>query len=305
MPLSNIVVIVSYYNFSRSRVRKQALQHCLNSLPGDAEVILVAMGERPEIFRKIKLVEVSEGGVLWQRERFWNIALENTGSHNEVVVWIDADVVFADDAWVERLEKQLTQSAIVHLFSSVTDVQYFGGRLASTDRVRQSIVKIGQLPGEVAFDQYFSKSGISLSLGCSPGFAWATNVELIKALGFPDFLILGSGDKAFLAAALGYQREYAEALQLNPCLKNRYLAWAKTVYERIEGRIGYIENNILHIAQGVYEHRRYGDRYSIIGSSDFSLPRFLKINTQGAWVWSDEGKQYADRIKVYFEGRDD
>ena len=305
MPRGNVAIIVSYYNFSGSGVRKQALQHCLRSLPEDAEVVLVAMGEKTEICRKVKLVEISEGSILWQRERFWNIALENIGSHNEIVVWIDADVVFPDNAWVERLEKQLTQSAMVHLFSSIADVQCFGNGFTSTKTVRQSIVKMGQRPGELACDQYFSRSGISLSLGYSPGFAWAAYAELITDICFPDFLILGSGDKAFLAAALGYQREYANALQLNPWLKKRYLTWAKTVHERIKGRIGYIKNDILHIAQGAYEHRRYCDRYSIIASSDFSLPRFLEINTQGAWVWSDEGNQYAERIQAYFEGRDD
>jgi len=305
MPRNTVVVIVSYFNFSRSRVRKQALQHCLHSLPEDVEVILVAMGERPEICRKVKLVEISNAGVLWQRERFWNIALENIGSHNETVVWIDADIVFPDDTWVEKLEEQLTQSAMVHLFSSVTDMQYFDSGLTSTKIVRQSIVKMGQMPEEMPFALYFCMSGISLSLGYNPGFAWATNAELINALRFPDFLILGSGDKAFLAAALGYQREYANALQLNSWLKNRYLVWAKPVYERIRGRIGYIENNIMHIAQGEYDHRRYDDRYTIIASSDFLLPKFLEINKQGAWVWSDKGNYYSECIQTYFEGRDD
>ena len=264
MSRDNVVIIVSYYNFSGSIARKQALQHCLNSLPRDADAILFGMVE-----------------------------------------WIDADVIFKDNAWIEKLEGQLALSAMVHLFSSVVDVQCCGDKFSSTATIRQSIVKMGQLPEELAFDQYFSKSGISLSLGYSPGFAWAANAELITSLGFPDFLILGSGDKAFLAAALGYQKEYADALRLNSWLRKHYLTWAKTVYEKIGGQVGYIENDILHIAQGVYERRRYNDRYGIIASPDFSLPRFLEINTQGAWVWAGEDNQYAGRIKAYFEGRDD
>ena len=61
MSRDNVVIIVSYYNFSGSIARKQALQHCLNSLPRDAEVILVTMGETPEVCRKVKLLEISEG----------------------------------------------------------------------------------------------------------------------------------------------------------------------------------------------------------------------------------------------------
>ncbi len=305
MSRRSVVVIVSYYNFSGSRTRKLALQHCLDSLPGDVDVILVAMGEKPNIRAKVKSVDISQGGVLWQRERFWNVALERIEPHNEIVVWIDADIVFPDDLWVGRLEEQLTQSAMVHLFSVVTDVQCVGDRLARTKLVRQSIVKLGEQAGDGAFEPYFSKSGISLSLGYNPGFAWATSASVITFLGFPDFLILGSGDKAFLAAALGYQREYAAALQLNPWLTNRYLVWAKTVHERVEGRVGYIDNHILHIVQGAYERRHYGDRYRLIASSAFALPTILEINEQGAWDWCHEGNQYAKRIEAYFGGRDD
>ena len=296
---------MSYYNFSGSRERKRALQLCLNSLPTDAEVILVATGKRPEIHRKVKLVEITEASVLWQRERFWNIALKHINSHNKIVAWIDADVVFLGETWVERLEKQLTQSAMVHLFSSVIDAQCVDEGFALTGVVRQSIVKMGQIPGKLPFDQYFSKSGISISLGYNPGFGWATSAELITTLDFPDFLILGSGDKAFLAAALGYYRRYTEALKLNPWLKKQYLAWAKTVYKKIEGRVGYIENEIIHIAQGVYERRQYGNRYNIIASSNFSISKLLKINTQGAWIWSDKSNHYAKHIQTYFEGRND
>lgn len=305
MSRRHLSILVPYYNFSSSRAREVALGETLQALPVDAEVILVAMGKRPDVCPRVKLLEITEAAVLWQRERFWNIALEHIGSGDGTVVWIDSDIVFSDETWVDQLEEELARSELVHLFGSVADIQHCDNRALATGRIRQSVVKVSQLSGTVAWDDYFSRSGVSLSLGCSPGFAWASRADLIKEVQFPDFLILGSGDKAFLAAAMGYQKEYAAALNLNQSLRKLYLAWAGTVYARVQGRVGYIENSIQHVAQGVYERRRYSDRYSIIGSSKFSIHDVLKIGAQGAWLWRDEHSPYAHGIQAYFEGRDD
>lgn len=301
-----IIIIMAYYNFSASTARARALECCIKSLPAGLDIMIVAMGPIPDVSRKnTTIFKVRRGSVLWQRERFWNLALDKIEKHYGIVAWLDADVVFKDENWVDCLECQLQESRLVHLYSNVKDVRLADTGFQETGVSRESVVSWLHHSNPIEVRNYFSLSGVSLSLGCSPGFAWATKADLIVRNKFPEFLILGSGDKAFLAASLGYHREYVDALRLNPNMKDLYLNWADDVFADIQGKAGLIQYEMHHIIQGEYGNRRYHDRYQILADPLFRISDYIHNDEQEGLVWRDEANPYALAVQEYFKERND
>ncbi|MDD5070940.1 MAG: hypothetical protein PHV17_09455, partial [Candidatus Omnitrophica bacterium] len=48
------------------------------------------------------LVQVKGKSVLWQKERLLNLALKSLPSECTKIVWIDADIIFDDNSWLEK-----------------------------------------------------------------------------------------------------------------------------------------------------------------------------------------------------------
>ncbi len=132
-----------------------------------------------------------------------------------------------------------------------------------------------------------------------------TKVTTIREIGFPDFMILGGGDKIFLASAVGYHSILFKTLSLSQGLYNLYHSWGDKVFNSINGRVSCLENRIYHIVQGDYENRCYAGRHKLIENDSFTIADYLKINEYGAWQWHDENNEYAIKIRRYFDERGD
>jgi hypothetical protein len=307
MTNKNLTIIIAHFDFSNSKIRNEGLKKCIASINEKVPIVLIRyvdFKKRTNFKRSnITCVDVSEAGVLWQRERFWNMALNYISEGCENVAWIDSDICFTDDEWIEKLTIELTSKNLVHLFDHVVDKDLNLTNDDENEFSRKSILSV--LNGcSNQMSDYFGKSGISLNWGCSPGFAWATKTKIIKKCLFPDFLILGSGDKALLSAAMGLHETYVKALKLNSYMTDKYLTWAELFFIEIKGEIGYLENTINHIAQGEYEKRQYSDRYSIIIDESFEFDKFLKKSMSGSWIWKSNNV-FKDKIYEYFQLRED
>lgn len=300
------VLILSYFDFSDSNPRKIALQKALDYLDQYVDVILVCYGlDTTGIFKSshVKIINVPSASMVWQKERFYNIALSHLNKNHKYVAWADADLLFTNQGWKEQLKEKLETYRLVQLFNRVEDVRFSNGHLSSTGLIRKSVVE--SFDRDITVDDYFCKSGISLRIGCSPGFAWGAKADTIKKIGFPDFLLLGSGDKVFLASAMGYHASYFKALGLINNLSYLSHHWGDQAFCAIEAQVSYLENTIYHVVQGDYKKRRYSNRYQLIQDDKFMLSDYLTINEHGAWQWRNENNEYAIRIRDYFYERGD
>src|SRR5262249_22318280 len=68
--------------------------------PGDADIVL----------------RVSDGDVLWQKERLLNLGVNALPSSCEAVAWLDCDIIFDGTSWVEETLRALERLELVHLF---------------------------------------------------------------------------------------------------------------------------------------------------------------------------------------------
>ena len=62
------------------------------------------------------LVQVHSPSILWQKERLLNVALKSLPTVCDKVAWLDCDILFENDDWVERASRALDEFALVHLF---------------------------------------------------------------------------------------------------------------------------------------------------------------------------------------------
>ena len=306
----DIVLILACFNFSNSRERQVALVKTLHHLNGCVDIVLVGWGlDWHNIPRSpnLKTIDIPSASIIWQKERFFNLALLHRREHHKYIVWADADILFIEQGWQDRLKAKLESDRLVQLFNRVEDVKLDftldPGHIASTGLIRQSVIET--LSCDITPQDYFSQRGISLKIGCNPGLAWGAKIETIAKVGFPDFMILGSGDKVLLASAMGYHETFFQTLSLNARFARQYHAWGNRFFQEIKGRVSYLDNKIYHIIQGNYQNRRYRDRYQLIQDDRFAIDDYLTINEYGAWQWCDDGNEYAIAIAKYFQDRGD
>nr|VFK61295.1 MAG: hypothetical protein BECKTUN1418F_GA0071002_12521 [Candidatus Kentron sp. TUN]VFK70272.1 MAG: hypothetical protein BECKTUN1418E_GA0071001_12531 [Candidatus Kentron sp. TUN] len=282
----------------------------LERLRQQVDIILVCHGlplEGLPPADNMRVIDIPSAATVWQKERFYNTALsylarEHARNYN-YVIWADADILFSGSDWPARFRDSLQTCRLVQLFDRVEDVRIGQNGFEPTGLVRKSMIDSWE--SDIGPDEYFSTKGISLRAGCSPGFAWGARTSTIEAIGFPDFMILGGGDKLLLASGMGYADTFIQALPLNRSLSALGSRWGERVFRTIEGRVDRIENTIYHIVQGDYGDRRYAKRHHLIRDDRFIIGEYLEFNRHGAWEWYEPNNPYAHAIGGYFRERKD
>jgi hypothetical protein len=300
------VAILAYFNFSQKKNRDIALRETLRHLSQQVDIILVCYGLQTDSIlpaNNIHIVNIQSASIVWQKERFYSIALSHLNHNHKYVVWVDADLLFTQPDWQAQLKEKLERYRLVQLFNRVEDVKLENSDFSSTGLIRKSVVE--SWGSDITIEDYFNKSGISLQIGCNPGFGWAAKVDTIREIDFADFMIMGSGDKILLASAMGCHAVFIKTLSLNQSLYNLSLHWGEKVFQAIEGQVSYLENTIYHVVQGDYNNRNYSKRYQLINDDRFVVNEYLKINEYGAWQWINANNEYARIIENYFHERKD
>src|SRR5262249_16991974 len=72
--------------------------------------------------------------VLWQKERLINYALSRLPPDCTAFTWLDCDVLFGEDRWVERLAELLPSHDVVQLFEKVIHLPPGQTRYRGEDR---------------------------------------------------------------------------------------------------------------------------------------------------------------------------
>src|SRR5262249_51369750 len=134
------------------------------------------------------LVQLQGGDVLWQKERLLNLALGKLPETCDKIAWLDCDLIFEREDWVEAARRALDRFPLVHLFEERHDpprdlpVDQIRGWNAPAPRV--SIVHRVTVDGEAPDDLYRRDPAV---LGrWTNGLAWASRREVLAAHGFYD-----------------------------------------------------------------------------------------------------------------------
>lgn len=306
----------NFHNF-RKVTQAQKLKLCVveliydNSTPDlhnliDGEIVLHVHASRSR-------------GVVWQKERLLNIALQNLPIECDKVCWLDGDIIFERDDWVAQTELALSNYHIVQPFSVVCMLpQKWQQDSQETQKILSSSAHRFRASSAFASyyftnkDQDFTETfptiekyqNIKLllqSIGGVPGLCWAARREIFSDSGFYDYNVVGGGDSV-IHAAIHSVYSYTQ-VPFSP-------AHFKTIAEYIQRpqfrdiKIGCVDGLILHMWHGKIKDRNYADRYILLKECNYSPEHHLVLNADQVWEWSKSAPQkLIDGVSKYFLDR--
>ena len=253
------------------------------------------------------LVRLTEGDILWQKERLLNVALAHLPPECDFVAWLDCDVVFERPDWPDATVDALERLAMIQPWQTVHDQRRdctgppFSSDASDANVHRQSFARMWMRGG--LSDRVFLERGWSMKLGYSPGHAWAARRELLERHGFYDAFILGAGDKLMASAALGRQRDSAGAFGMTARQHHHYLGWADPWFASVRGRLGYLRGHLRHLWHGSLQRRQYHDRYEAFPGFRFDPYEDLALAADGSWRWSSHKPDLHRHVAEYFTAR--
>jgi hypothetical protein len=251
------------------------------------------------------LVQISGRDVMWQKERLLNIALRRVPTTCEKIAWLDCDVVFGGEDWVELARRALDEFSLVHLFHERYNLPRDGTPEELDPGDGQTMVpslmhKLAVEPMDFE-DLLRQQSGTKRSW--TSGLAWASRREVLEQHGLYDACVLGGGDSAILCAALGKFSCGTRTMWMNDRREAHYLAWARPYFASVRGRVGYVPGRLFHLWHGDLSDRHYEDRHRDMEGFNFDPFTDIEMDRNGCWRWSSNKQEMHEYVGRYFESR--
>lgn len=276
-----------------------------------------------------RVVRVTGGDLLWQKERLLDIGLAALPPEVDAVAWVDANFVAVHDDWPGALRSVLQRHPVAQGFSRLhyLDPQETADLacgaapsdlLAALDRSRATpgSARLARDDGVEALVAADVAGHASLDIPVearrlprNPGVAWvARREELERVGGLYDRAVAGSGDWLFLLGALGAAETWLE--RMRP-LGYRYLdcgsyrRWAAGAAGVLGGDVGAVDADVLHLYHGRLADRRYKRRHAEIDALGIDLDADLHLTDTGVWALRDPRPELTAHLAAYFAARDE
>jgi hypothetical protein len=250
------------------------------------------------------VVQVSDGDVMWQKERLLNVAMSRLPPECTAVAWFDCDVVLERHDWVQATEHALRQFPLVQLYRERFNL----GRDVDVDDLPD--------PAPYAMGQSFvyrltegmpvsvvSRIGNVGTWNASLGLAWAGRRDLVARHGLYDAGIMGGGDRALAGAAFGEMRAIAEPWHADEVRVQHFRRWAEPFFHEVRARVTYLEGRLFHLWHGERADRGYLTRYRDFRPFGFDPDIDIRHSSEGAWRWNSDKPAMHDYVRAYFPSR--
>ena len=250
------------------------------------------------------LVQVHSPAILWQKERLLNVALGSLPDGCDKVAWLDCDVLFENDDWVERSSRALDEFSLLHLFQERIELpmDFTPNKPDSCVAAQKTQSVVYQLAaGEIAAEEACLPGGVPRGSTC--GLAWASRRDLLSKYGLYDACIVGSGNIAIFSAAVGLFDQFAKTVEMNERRMKHYQAWARPFFNRIRGRVGYIPGRVFHLWHGDLSNRGYPKRHGLFARFDFDPFTDIAVDPNGCWRWNSKKTEMQEFVRHYFKSR--
>ena len=288
-----LYVVLPYFNFCGFKRRRSLFVEFVKRIQGTKGLKLVvveALGPAP-----LPKMAVSDhwsfrtDSPIWLKENLINMAISRLPRGWKYVAWVDADITFLNQNWVEDAITELESYDIVQMFQTCVNL----GSKNEALKIDKSFgyMHKGSGTAYVASDRY----GF-----WHPGYAWGcTRKAWLQMGGLIDWAILGSGDRHMSLAWIGRAKDSAPGT-IHP----NYQALL-VEYERMcKGlKVSYIAGTILHHWHGRLEDRKYRERWDILTKNKFDPLVDIGQTDSGLVQLSDSGRRLEKRLLDYFVGR--
>jgi hypothetical protein len=251
------------------------------------------------------LIQISGGAVLWQKERLLNIALKSVPGDVKNITWLDCDIVFDRNDWVEEAEGQLNERYnVIQLFSHAV---YLNKEDTEVPLIR-NFDSYRTIPGLVAV---YNESNMSLlsklpvltdgGIVYNPGLAWAAKKDILIKHGFYDLAVVGAGDLYMASSIFGKMDSLIEFHAVNKSRSESYLKWGRSLHRTVASKVGYLSGDIFHLWHGDIINRNYKNRFKLL--ADFDPQSDVYIGNNGAWHWTKPNTALEEQLRAHFQNR--
>lgn len=280
-----------------SHIKKQAKGQLLVVELADSKENLVLHKLVPEN-NLIQLVH--QGPQLWQKEALLNIAVSHLPSSCYSVCWIDADVVFLDDTWLDKVEIELSKQTvdIVQPFTYILNVpknaQTFEDVMSYPTGHDNGLKSYGYIAGWLSTQK--ASDG-------HPGFVWAAKRSVLDRVKLYTDSILGGADwiLARATAHCGVVKPL-DIFSQNHRISLQYWAWK--LASSIQG-YGFVYNVGYHLYHGKIDNRNYEKRLKLLVNLDYNPYEDIAINNQGLIILTSKGLELEQHLVEYFKSRNE
>jgi hypothetical protein len=304
--MSKLWAIAAYFNPCGYRTRRENYARFREELKAPLLTVELAFEAPFELAPASAdiLIQRRGGDVMWQKERLLDVALEHLPAECEAVAWLDCDVLFSRSDWPAAALRALERWSLIQPFALARDQLAAGSSCLGPAAPSYAASWCSGVPSEMTFA--YDETGAPDRRISAPGFAWAARRELIARAGFYDACILGAGDRAMLQAATGRIEQEIAARMPSPAHAAHYRQWAAPFQRAVDGGIGSIAGEIVHLWHGDFRDRRYRVRFDDFRGIDFDPERDLALDGEAGWRWaSDHPELHALAGSLFSERRED
>ena len=304
---SKIWAVTTYYNPCNYKRRLENFKVFRENLNLPLLVVELSYGIQYDLTKNDAeiVLQLKGSSIMWQKERLLNIAIDNLPKHVENVVWLDCDIIIDSNDWIEKTATTLKTKKMVQLFSKLFDL--------NKDEVLTEIEVEKRKPSGYSIS-YLLQSDMLIKNDFQPastsgmrraafGLAWAASRKLLDKYKFYDYMILGSGDRSMACAGLGRFEDFMTTACLSPTRINHYLKWATPFHAEVNGSIGFLDCNLLHLWHGDLVNRKYLERHQDFNAFDFNPSKDIIMDDNGSWKWNTKNTSMIKYVSNYFSSR--
>lgn len=270
-----MAVVTSYYNPAGRRVKWDNFVRFRDAMRGlPLYVVEAAFGRDPfSLDRGDCLLQVRCRDTIWQQYRLINLAVRRLPERHGKVVWVDADILFGEPDWYERLAGALDHYPVVQSFKSVTLLAPDG----SAGEVKAAVAT--QAPS----------ASVNMAACYATGYSWGVRRDVLERHGVYDWWVTGSGDNAFVLGAWGDWDNLFLRERLNGPMRRHFMDWAAPFHAEVGGRVSFLDLHASHLWHG---SRDYKGRWRCL--RDFDPYADMRVGEAGAFEWcSDKPAMHA------------
>ena len=296
-----LAVLTTYYNPSHSKIRTKLYREFSDrmyevesqEIHGEQEVLYIPIELNSTDFEEnVPGIgqSVHSPDQLFYKENLLKLALKNVPVDCMYVVWLDNDISFVRQDWVEATIEAMKNYDVVQLFSQVHD-------LTAAYEESETV-----LPG---FGVSLVKNEMPFML--SPfGFAWAARKSFLDFVGglCDAAPVVTAGDEFMAYALTGKVGELQKKYGLSDAYMKPWVAWQGFV-QIWEPRIGYVPGLIHHYWHGKRSDRGYQTQWDLIKKYDYTDDKFLYRDDTGLWRLKEPEGAFAQELKAWFAARNE
>lgn len=261
------------------------------------------------------LIQLTSGDNLWQKEALLNIGIRKAQElgYDKIAV-LDADIVFFDPIWYEKVSEALDVYEAIQCFREVhyvarnEEIEFLSRHeivLEPTHAIAPSLASISAADQKKIFATSFHDNRPMRYLGTNilgnPGLATAFNLKE-SSVYFYDANIVGGGDLVMFSAAMGLLTELFEAQPFSDGHVKDILSWAKENPLSNCG-MGYCDLSVAHLWHADAKNRNYQSRHDILLSNNYSPGRDIVHDASGLLEFTEVGQRLVDPVGTYLIGR--